>query len=122
MPLRSFEDREGNEWRVWSVVPQASAAVTLDESYRGGWLCFERIAGGERCRLTLAEAPSGWESLSDDRLDLLRRVATPVTASSVDAETGQPNTGKFPIENAARERPSGSMTVIASGDTVDERP
>jgi hypothetical protein len=122
MPLRSFDDREGNEWRVWSVVPQASAAVTLDEVFRGGWLCFERLAGGERCRLSLSEAPAGWESLSDDRLDLLRRVATPVTASSVDPETGQANTGKFPIENAARDRSSAPKTVFGSGDAVDERP
>ena len=83
MPLRSFEDREGNEWRVWSVVPQSSAAVTLDEVFRGGWLCFERVDHGERCRLTLAEVPAGWEALSGERLDLLRRVATPVSASPI---------------------------------------
>jgi len=121
MPLRSFEDREGNEWRVWSVVPQSSAAVTLDEAFRSGWLCFERVDRGDRCRLTLAEVPAGWEALSGERLDLLRRVATPVAVSAIDPETGKSITGKYPIENAARDRPSGPKTVIGGSEDSDER-
>jgi hypothetical protein len=122
MALRSFEDREGNEWRVWSVVPAAHAAVTLDEEYRGGWLCFERIDGGDRCRLTLTEAPAAWDSLPDERLDLLRRVALPVAASPPDTTLSETTTGKRPIENAARDRPSGPKSVISGIDSVDERP
>jgi len=122
MPLRSFEDREGNEWRVWSVVPSAHAAVTLDEEFRGGWLCFERVAGGERYRLTLSEAPAGWELLPDERLDLLRRVAQPVPVSAVDPFTGDTPTGKRPIETAARDRPSGPKSVIGDPNEGDERP
>ena len=122
MPLRVFEDREGNEWRVWSVIPATSAAATLDEEYRGGWLCFERIGRAERCRLTLSEVPRGWDALSDERLDLLRRVATSVTSSPADASMSQTSTGKRPIENAARDRPSGPKSVIGGDDSEDARP
>ena len=121
MPLRSFEDREGNEWRVWKVVPQSSAAATLDEAFRGGWLCFERVDRAERCRLTLTEVPAGWESLSEERLDLLRRVATTAPASADDPDSAKPITGKIPIENAARDRPSGPRTVIGGSVDGDER-
>jgi hypothetical protein len=112
MALRSFQDRDGTEWRVWSVVPGAMAAATLDDEFRSGWLCFERVDGGGRCRLTLAEAPAGWESLPDERLDLLRRVAMPVAATSDTIATT--TTGKRPIENAAR--------VIGGNDASDARP
>src|SRR5215218_9543147 len=105
MALRTFEDREGQQWRVWSVVPATNAALTLDEEFRAGWLCFEHLGGGGRCRLTMSEAPAAWESLPDDRLDLLRRVATPVPAP-VDPGISETTTGKRPIENAARDRPS----------------
>lgn len=121
MALRRFEDREGNLWRVWSVVPAANAAVTLDEEFRGGWLCFERVEGGGRCRLTLSEAPAAWESLSDERLDLVRRVATPVLTAPSDPLTSETITGKRPIENAARDRPSGPKSVIGGRVEGDER-
>ena len=107
MALRSYEDREGDEWRVWSVVPAASAAATLDQEYRAGWLCFERSAGGDRRRLPMSEVPDDWASLSDDRIDLLRRVATPVTTTPTPAAlndgVADTITGKRPIENAARD-------------------
>ena len=48
MPLRTFTDRQGVDWRVWSVTPEPNAAFTLDEEFRAGWLCFERMDGGER--------------------------------------------------------------------------
>jgi hypothetical protein len=118
MALRVFEDREGQQWRVWSVVPAASAAATLDAEFRAGWLCFERIDGGGRCRLTMTETPAAWESLPDDRLDLLRRVATPVP-TPLESGPSDTNTGKRPIENAARDRPSGPKSVIGEGDERD---
>jgi hypothetical protein len=105
---------------VWSVVPAPNAAVTLDEEFRGGWLCFEKVDGGGRCRLTLTEAPAAWESLPDERLDLLRRVAMPVPTPTLDSAASETTTGKRPIENAARDRPSGPKSVIG-GIEDDER-
>jgi hypothetical protein len=40
------------------------------------WLAFQNAEGTERRRLL--EIPDNWETLSDDRLDLLRRIAEPV--------------------------------------------
>ena len=117
MALRTFVDRDGGEWRVWSVTPSAPAAVTLDEAYRGGWLCFERVEGGERCRLTLSEAPAGWDALPDERLDLLRRVATRVVQPPLDSP-GEV-TSRRPIEDAARDRRSGPKSVIGGDDEDD---
>ena len=88
MPLRTFRDRDGTEWRVWSVVPDPHAAVTLDAEHRAGWICFERLDGGERRRLTLGEAPEDWGALPDDRLELLRRVATVSAPSVLDGPPG----------------------------------
>jgi hypothetical protein len=106
---------------VWSVVPAANAAVTLDEEFRGGWLCFERVDGGGRSRLTLTEAPAAWESLPDERLDLLRRVAMPVPSAPTDPLASETTTGKRPIENAARDRRSGPMCVMGGSVEGDER-
>lgn len=115
MALRTFADRQGDEWRVWSVTPTITAAITLDEAFRGGWLCFERMEGGERCRLTLTEAPAGWEALPDDRLDLLRRVATPVNGQHLDTDAGEGAVTR-PMEDAARERRSGPKSVVGGDD------
>ena len=118
MALRVFSTREGDEWRVWSVVPATNAAATLDEEFRGGWLCFEQVNGGERRRLTLTEAPAGWDVLPDDRLDLLRRVATLVSSPPLDSVASV--TGRRPIEDAARYRRSGPKSVIGADDESDE--
>jgi hypothetical protein len=40
------------------------------------WLAFQNEDGSERRRLL--EIPEGWETLPDDRLDLVRRMAEPV--------------------------------------------
>jgi hypothetical protein len=114
MALRVFSTREGEQWRVWSVIPATNAALTLDEPFRGGWLCFEDLSGGERRRLTLSEVPAGWEALPDDRLDLLRRVATPVAAVPLDG-SGEVTTRR-PIEDAARYRKSGPKSVVGGDD------
>jgi hypothetical protein len=115
MALRVFSTREGDEWRVWSVIPDGSAATTLDQEFRGGWLCFEPLAGGERRRLTLGDAPAGWESLPGERLDLLRRVAT-VVASAPLAPAAEV-TGRRPIEERVRDLPSSPTSVVG-----DEKP
>ncbi len=72
MALRIYRDPEGGEWRVWRVIPEAISFSTLDESYRQGWLCFERVDGTERRRLSMTKVPEGWDELADGRLDGLR--------------------------------------------------
>ena len=74
MALRKFTDRSGCVWNVWNVQPTVSE-LSLEESLRQGWLCFQRLEGGERFRLPLSDAPAAWEELPTERLDLLRRVA-----------------------------------------------
>jgi hypothetical protein len=82
MALRSYRDPAGDEWRVWRVVPDSISFSTLGESYREGWLCFERIDGSDRRRLSMTQVPDGWDSLSDERLDQLRRAAESATRRS----------------------------------------
>jgi hypothetical protein len=78
--LRVFTDREGCEWQVWNVDPAAGQrGVRVD--LREGWLCFERVGGGDRCRVALADVPPGWEQLPADALDRLRRAAAARPAS-----------------------------------------
>lgn len=72
--MRRFLGRNGENWCVWSVMPQASG-VGVPASLRGGWLCFAPEHGAARFRLPMDDAPAAWESLPDDRLELLRRVA-----------------------------------------------
>ncbi|MEO6527765.1 MAG: hypothetical protein ABIP93_14175 [Gemmatimonadaceae bacterium] len=120
MALRVFSTREGEEWRVWPVTPEPSAASTLDRSFRSGWLCFEQINGGERRRLSLGEVPDGWDALPDNRLDLLRRVATLVASPLPDSAT--PVTARRPIEERARDPRPASKTVVGDDDGDVERP
>jgi hypothetical protein len=86
--MRAYLDREGTEWTVWKVQPHLplyrerrragrAEGYAGEERRRGdlqqGWLCFER--GGERWRLY--PIPAEWESCSETRLDLYRRMAVP---------------------------------------------
>jgi hypothetical protein len=87
MPMRSFVEREGERWNVWSVLPHASGARVL-EQLRGGWLCFAPENGEARFRLPMTEAPLGWEALPDQRLELLCRVAA-LLASPVGPSAGE---------------------------------
>jgi hypothetical protein len=120
MALRVYSDREGGEWRVWRVVPEANSASTLVEVYRDGWLCFERVDGGERRRLSMTQVPPGWETASDKRLDALRRLAEPATRRSVAAKrvAGDGESGTIePPQRAAR--PSGPRSAFGGEDTRD---
>jgi hypothetical protein len=117
MPLRSFIDRDGEQWRVWSVTPDPHAATTLDAEYRDGWLCFERMDGGELRRLALSEVPAAWEALSDERLDLLRRVA-PLSAPPMLDSTAGAIDGHERLEGAARARRSGPKSAIGIDDLL----
>ncbi|MEP7001042.1 MAG: hypothetical protein ABI969_11230 [bacterium] len=73
MALRTFRDSNGEEWNAWNVWPD-SAGAGMNARYRDGWVCFERVGGGDRSRIPVGDLPSGWEYLPDDRLALLRRV------------------------------------------------
>lgn len=66
-------DRQGRSWRVWSTIPTVPRA--LSPAFEGGWLTFE--AGDDLRRY--APIPPHWTDLSDDRLEILCRAATPAT-------------------------------------------
>jgi hypothetical protein len=83
MALRSFDDRNGQGWQVWRVVPGSSVLERsgwMEGEYRNGWLCFESLSSGERRRL--APVPENWESLPSERLELMCRVASPARRST----------------------------------------
>ena len=112
MALRKFTDRSGCDWNVWNVQP-ATAAHTVQEPLREGWLCFQRPDGGERYRLPLSDAPPAWEELPPERLDLLRRVAllSPTTGPMRQVPPPERET-----EDDARARVSGERFVIGADD------
>lgn len=116
MALRVYTDRAGDEWRVWPVMPATVGVPMRDESYRAGWLCFERIDGSDRRRLSMAEVPAAWEALPDPRLDLLCRLAAPATrrpgATNV-ADAADPSA----LETRQRDaRNSGPKSAIGGED------
>lgn len=77
MALRSFVSRDGSTWTVWHVRAEASSSIPGTPTE---WIAFQNDDGTERRRLL--EVPEGWDELPDDRLDLLRRMAEPVTLLS----------------------------------------
>ena len=103
--MRTFVDGDGREWQVWKVTPESrlfierrrtnrrrtAADVAPEEEQREeldrrrgdiqqGWLCF----GCDTERRRLYPVPPEWESCSDERLDLLRRVARKVARTTLD--------------------------------------
>ena len=92
MSLVVFSNARGERWRVWNVSPTAlRRSEYLGAEFRGGWLCFESEATGERRRL--ANAPEDWTALPPARLELLLKAAAPVTrrtAFEPDADAGAP--------------------------------
>lgn len=85
MALRVYRDPAGDEWRVWRVMPDATSFATLDANYRDGWLCFERMDGTDRRRLSIGLAPAAWETMPESRLDELRLSAEPAVIRTPDA-------------------------------------
>jgi hypothetical protein len=76
MAYTEFTDRDGTSWRVWETRPRSPQRLTgLAREWAEGWLTFQ--SSSERRRL--APVPAGWEGLSPERLDLLRRLAQPAT-------------------------------------------
>lgn len=82
MALRTYRDPDGTEWRVWRVVADSVSFSTLDEMYREGWLCFERVDGGDRRRLPMTQVPADWDAMDAERLETLRRSAEPAMRRS----------------------------------------
>jgi hypothetical protein len=80
MPLRTFNDAGGREWRVWDVSPAGEhqsrfgSLAHLPEELATGWLCFE--ADGEKRRL--CPVPEGWSEQSDGDIERLWLEAAPV--------------------------------------------
>lgn len=69
--IREFRDRNGVEWRAWSVIPgraSGKAQRYLGE-LRSGWLAFETLDG--RARRRLAPFPADWISVSDSEIERL---------------------------------------------------
>jgi hypothetical protein len=113
MPLRTYTDRHGNEWRVWPVTPSTGAG-TLMASYQGGWLCFERMDGQDRRRLSLMQVPPAWEALPEDALDQLCRAAEP--AGRRGGAAGSLEQDPRALEAEQRGRTSGPKTTIGGDD------
>ncbi|MDB4890139.1 MAG: hypothetical protein JWL61_1994 [Gemmatimonadetes bacterium] len=75
MSLKTFRAPDGTIWTAWRVETGAAPVVPGTPSV---WLAFQNEDGTERRRLM--EVPDDWEQLSDQLLDLLRRMAEPVAA------------------------------------------
>lgn len=69
--IREFRDRNGLEWRVWSVIPgrASNKAQRYLGELRSGWLAFETLDGESRRRL--APFPAEWITMSDGELERL---------------------------------------------------
>jgi hypothetical protein len=79
MAYAEFTDRDGTTWRVWETRPRSPQRLTgLPREWAQGWLTFQSSSE----MLRLAPVPEGWEQLSPERLDLLRRIAQPVTRAA----------------------------------------
>ena len=113
MPIREFDDPEGNLWQAWRIVPtlgprdayagperrtEPSPAPILERRHgervkrriltpelQQGWLCFE--GAGEKRRL--APVPPDWERCSDAQLHaywLSAEVVRPRESKAADVE------------------------------------
>jgi len=101
MPLRTYTDPNGAEWRVWRVAPDSVSFSTLGEAYRDGWLCFERVDGSDRRRLSMSRTPEDWDDLGEDRLDALCRIAEPAMRRTT------PSSGLNSLNTGTAERDKG---------------
>jgi hypothetical protein len=115
MGIRSYIDRDGHEWSVWAVTP-AAGSIAYQERFRDGWVCFERAGSSARSRIPLSEVPPEWESLPDDRLDLLRRVAE-VTSTTRSAQQSA-DTAREQEDERSR-RSATDATRAKDGDAED---
>jgi hypothetical protein len=72
MPVRSFVDADGTQWRVWATIP--TGVTVLSSGFDKGWLTFE----SEKSLRRLTPIPRDWEEASHSRLDLMCRAAMTV--------------------------------------------
>ena len=83
MATRAFTDSAGVEWLIWHVTPgqhtrsAGKGLSTLPDELADGWLAFECSAGKRR----FYPVPPDWETLADDKLEILCRAAVPVEAT-----------------------------------------
>ena len=106
--MRIFHDGDGIEWRAWEVKPitrvylerrvedrgppadagdpDAEPAERRRGDLQAGWVAFESARELRR----LYPIPPEWEGLPEERLDLLRRVATQVYRRLDDARVEWP--------------------------------
>ena len=75
MSLKTFRGADGSTWTAWRV---ETGTVPVVPGTPSVWLAFQNEDGTERRRLL--DVPDDWERLSDQSLDLLRRMAEPVVA------------------------------------------
>ncbi len=75
MSIKTFCAPDGVMWTVWRVDAGSAMVVPGTPS---AWLAFQTANGAERRRLI--DFPDDWARLSDQLLDLLRRMAEPVSA------------------------------------------
>ena len=68
-------DSAGVSWRVWTTRPANPRTVV--EELRDGWLTFDSAEDRRR----IAPIPKGWESFTDERLELACRAALSVRKS-----------------------------------------
>lgn len=91
--IREFTDRNGCDWRAWSVTPgQASTTSTRNlGDLRNGWLAFESLSGSGKRRLI--DFPQDWMTLSDTELEQLldRATAAPVRKRSAGPDAPSPH-------------------------------
>ena len=89
MALREFQDRNGENWKVWNVTADAIDRRTAAEDYmkdwQDGWLCFECADSRRR----LASVPAKWEELPDAELEKLLERAQPVKRRMPDETSGE---------------------------------
>jgi hypothetical protein len=91
MATRAYRDSAGVEWLIWHVTPgqhtrRAGRSVSaLPDELADGWLCFESTVGKRR----FYPVPPDWETLADDKLEILCRAAVPVAPSTRVAGTMQ---------------------------------
>jgi hypothetical protein len=82
MATRAFTDTAGVEWLIWHVTPgqhtrpARSSVSALPDELAEGWLCFESSVGKRR----FYPVPPEWETLADDKLEILCRAAVAVGA------------------------------------------
>ena len=78
MPLLTFSDADGVEWRVFAVHSSAGRSTLVSEPGEEGWLAFE--TEGEKRRLW--PVPRYWDRLDGAELAQLCAQAKPVAAET----------------------------------------